>query len=415
MQRELGRTGRKVFPLGLGCMGMSWIYAESRRDDEHSIAVIRQARDAGVQLIDTAGLYGDGHNEELVGRALRGQRDDVVIATKGGLVVDDLAARRVHRDGRPETLRRQVDESLRRLDVEQIDLFYLHRVDPAVPIGESWEALSAVVDAGKVRWLGLSEVTIAQAESAHAIHPVTAIQSELSLWTRDPLGHGAEQGTGREQAEPTSRGGSAETSNGTSNSTSDGDLLAWTRDHGVSFVPFAPLGRGYLTGTLTPDGFEDGDFRATNPRFTPEAFARNRDITDEISRVASAHDATSAQVCCSVYRRTSSRFPAPAAVLTCVRTSAPHSSPSPTTRCGLSTGCPPPQGLATELRPGRRRCSAGTGDSIVVGIGVISAVATAQHRRDSTQEVASRSVLLRGERTGQALLDRACALVGAQQ
>jgi len=297
MQRELGRTGRKVFPLGLGCMGMSWIYAESRRDDEHSIAVIQQARDAGVQLIDTAGLYGDGHNEELVGRALRGQRDDVVIATKGGLVVDDLAARRVHRDGRPETLRRQVDESLRRLDVEQIDLFYLHRVDPAVPIGESWEALSAVVDAGKVRWLGLSEVTIAQAESAHAIHPVTAIQSELSLWTRDPLGHGAEQGTGREQAEPTSRGSSDGTSDGASNNTSNGDLLAWTRDHGVSFVPFAPLGRGYLTGTLTPDGFEDGDFRATNPRFTPEAFARNQAITDEIARVASAHHATSAQVC----------------------------------------------------------------------------------------------------------------------
>lgn len=297
MQRELGRTGRKVFPLGLGCMGMSWIYAESRRDDEHSIAVIRQARDAGVQLIDTAGLYGDGHNEELVGRALRGQRDDVVIATKGGLVVDDLAARRVHRDGRPETLRRQVDESLRRLDVEQIDLFYLHRVDPAVPIGESWEALSAVVDAGKVRWLGLSEVTIAQAESAHAIHPVTAIQSELSLWTRNPLGHGAEQGTGREQAEPTGRGSSDGTSDGASNNTSNGDLLAWTRDHGVSFVPFAPLGRGYLTGTLTPDGFEDGDFRATNPRFTPEAFARNQAITDEIARVASAHHATSAQVC----------------------------------------------------------------------------------------------------------------------
>ena len=286
-----------MFPLGLGCMGMSWIYAESRRDDEHSIAVIRQARDAGVQLIDTAGLYDDGHNEELVGRALRGQRDDVVIATKGGLVVDDLAARRVHRDGRPETLRRQVDESLRRLDVEQIDLFYLHRVDPAVPIGESWEALSGGVDAGKVRWLGLSEVTIAQAKSAHAIHPVTAIQSELSLWTRDPLGRGAEQGTGREQAEPTSRGASAETPHRATTTTTPGDLHAWTRDPGVTFVPFAPLGRGYLTGTLTPDGFEDGDFRATNPRFTPEAFARNRDITDEISRVASAHDATSAQVC----------------------------------------------------------------------------------------------------------------------
>ena len=411
MQRELGRTGRKVFPLGLGCMGMSWIYAESRRDDEHSIAVIRQARDAGVQLIDTAGLYGDGHNEELVGRALRGQRDDVVIATKGGLVVDDLAARRVHRDGRPETLRRQVDESLRRLDVEQIDLFYLHRVDPAVPIGESWEALSAVVDAGKVRWLGLSEVTIAQAESAHAIHPVTAIQSELSLWTRDPLGHGAEQGTGREQAEPTGRGSSDGTSDGASNNTSNGDLLAWTRDHGVSFVPFAPLGRGYLTGTATSAPRTRASHRRHSPATRPSP-TRSRGSPAPTMR----HPHRSVWHGCSVYRRTSSRFPAPAAVLTCHRTSAQHSSPSPTTRCGLSTGCPPPQGLATELRPSRRhRCSAGTGDSIVVGIGVISAVATAQHRRDSAQQVASHSVLLRGERTGQALLDRAGALVGAQQ
>lgn len=261
-------------------MGMSWGYAESGRDDESAVAVIREALDAGVELIDTARVYGDGHNEELVGRALRGRRDDAVIATKGGLVVDDLAPKQMRRDGHPDTLTRQIDESLTHLGVEQLDLFYLHRVDENVPVEESWGALTSAVEAGKVRWLGLSEVTIAQAEAAHAIHPVTAIQSELSLWTRDPLGGTDRLDTGG------ARGGTA----------AGGDLLAWTREHGVSFVPFAPLGRGYLTATLSPDAFEEGDFRATNPRFTAEAFAQNQAITDEVARIAERHEATPAQV-----------------------------------------------------------------------------------------------------------------------
>lgn len=281
MKRHLGRTGREVGPLGLGCMGMSWGYAESGRDDDRSVAVIRDALDAGVGLIDTARVYGDGHNETLVGRALRGRRDDAVLATKGGLVVDDLATKQMHRDGRPHTLLAQIDESLSRLGVEQIDLFYLHRVDESVPVEDSWGALASAVKAGKVRWLGLSEVTIAQAEAAHAIHPVTAIQSELSLWTRDPLG----------TPQPDQHIGGA--GGGTA---AGGDLLTWTREQGVSFVPFAPLGRGYLTATLTPDGFEDGDFRASNPRFTAEAFGHNQAITDEVARIAENHDATPAQV-----------------------------------------------------------------------------------------------------------------------
>lgn len=262
-------------------MGMSWGYTESGRDDDRSVAVIREALDAGVELIDTARVYGDGHNEKLVGRALQGRRDEAVVATKGGLVVDDLTTRQMHRDGRPESLTAQIDESLTRLGVDRIDLFYLHRVDENVPVEESWDALASAVGAGKVRWLGLSEVTVAQAEAAHAIHPVTAIQSELSLWTRDPLGitdgNGSEGGAG---------GGVA----------TGGDLLAWTRGHGVSFVPFAPLGRGYLTVTLTAGGFEENDFRASNPRFTAEAFARNQAITDEVARIAESHGATPAQV-----------------------------------------------------------------------------------------------------------------------
>lgn len=281
-KRELGTGGPRVAPIGLGCMGMSWGYAESRRDDAASVGVIRRALDAGVELLDTAAVYGDGHNERLVGRAIAGRRDKVIVATKGGLVVDDLATKQMHRDGRPDALRRQVEESLLRLGVDRIDLYYLHRVDPDVPVEESWGALAELVAEGKVSRLGLSEVSIMQAEVTHAIHPVAAIQSELSLWTRDPLG---------QQAADASGGGSAG-----AGTDAGGDLLAWTLDHGIAFVSFAPLGRGYLTGTLTAEGFEDGDFRATNPRFAAEAFARNRAITDEVARIADAHDATPAQV-----------------------------------------------------------------------------------------------------------------------
>ncbi len=276
--RELGAGGPRVMPIGLGCMGMSWIYAESGRDDAESVRVIREALDSGVGLLDTAALYGDGHNERLVGRAVAGRLDDVVVATKGGLVVDDLATKSIHRDGRPGVLRRHVEGSLERLGVERIDLYYLHRVDPHVPLEESWGALAELVAEGKLARIGLSEVTVAQAAAAHAIHPVAAIQSELSVWTRDPLGGEA----------PGDTGAGAE---------AGGNLLAWTLANGVAFVPFAPLGRGYLTGTLAPNTFESGDIRSVNPRFTAEAFERNRAIGEEIASIAAVHGATSAQVC----------------------------------------------------------------------------------------------------------------------
>jgi aryl-alcohol dehydrogenase-like predicted oxidoreductase len=264
--RSLGPTGLDVHPVGLGCMGMSWGYAESQRDDEVSLAVIRQALDAGPVLLDTADAYGDGHNETLVGRALAGRRHDAVVATKTGIVVDDLATRTLSRDGSPEHIRRSADASLKRLGVDVIDLYYLHRVDPAVPLQESWGALSELVRAGKVRHLGLSEVTREQAAAAHRVHPVAAVQSELSLWTREPL----DPGTG---------------------------ISGWCAAHGAAFVPFAPLGRGFLTGRYTrPDDFEAGDFRATNPRFTGAAFTANLRITDAVRKVAARHNATAAQV-----------------------------------------------------------------------------------------------------------------------
>ena len=311
--RELGAAGPRVAPIGLGCMGMSWIYAESGRDDAESVRVIREALDSGVGLLDTAALYGDGHNERLVGRAVAGRRDGVVVATKGGLVVDDLATKSIHRDGRPEALRRHVEGSLERLGVERIDLYYLHRVDPDVPLEESWGALAELVAEGKLARIGLSEVTVAQAATAHEIHPVAAIQSELSVWTRDPLGGeapgdaGARMGAGASRAGTSGAAvgkegagnGAGEVEKGIAagaGTEADGSLLAWTLANGVAFVPFAPLGRGYLTGTLAPNTFESGDIRSVNPRFTAEAFERNRAIGEEIGRIAEAHGATSAQV-----------------------------------------------------------------------------------------------------------------------
>ena len=311
--RELGAAGPRVAPIGLGCMGMSWIYAESGRDDAESVRVIREALDSGVGLLDTAALYGDGHNERLVGRAVAGRQDGVVVATKGGLVVDDLATKSIHRDGRPEALRRHVEGSLERLGVERIDLYYLHRVDPDVPLEESWGVLAELVAEGKLARIGLSEVTVAQAAAAHAVHPVAVIQSELSVWTRDPLGREAPGDTGARMGAGASRAGTsgaavgkAGAGNGAgeveksiaagAGAEAGGSLLAWTLANGVAFVPFAPLGRGYLTGTLAPGTFESGDIRSVNPRFTAEAFERNRAIGEEIARIAEAHGATSAQV-----------------------------------------------------------------------------------------------------------------------
>jgi aryl-alcohol dehydrogenase-like predicted oxidoreductase len=268
-QRRLWTDGPDVGVIGLGCMGMSWGYQESARNDDASIRLIRRAIDVGVSFLDTSDAYGDGHNERLLGRALHGRRDQVTLATKGGLIVDDVIARDMHRDGSPEHLRAAVDASLRRLRTDVIDLYYLHRVDDTVPIEESWAALAEAVTAGKVRALGLSEVSVAQAGAAHRIHPVRAIQSELSLWTPEPL-----------------------TVDGSGTS-----VLEWCAANGAAFVPFAPLGRGFLSGRIARhDQFEAGDFRATSPRFEPAALAANLSIVDSIRTVAGRRAATPAQV-----------------------------------------------------------------------------------------------------------------------
>ncbi|MCO6007226.1 aldo/keto reductase [Actinoallomurus purpureus] len=260
---------RQVGAVGLGCMGMSWAYTESERDDRRSVALIREAVDLGVTFLDTSDVYGAGHNESLVGRALQGIRDLVVLGTKVGLVVDPKT-RRMIRDGSPEHVRAGVDASLWRLGTDVIDLYYLHRVDPDVPLAETWGAMAELVTEGKVHHLGLSEVTVAQAEDAHRIHPVAAIQSELSLWTRDALGDGRADGPG--------------------------DVVGWCAANGAAFVAFSPLGRGFLTGAVTTGEFEDTDFRRRLPRFQGEALRLNLRIVDVVRRVAERHGVTPAQV-----------------------------------------------------------------------------------------------------------------------
>ncbi|MER0240996.1 aldo/keto reductase [Streptomyces sp. HSW2009] len=263
--RQWGGTGPEVGAIGLGCMGMSWGYAESQRNDDLSVTVLEQALDLGITHLDTADVYGDGHNETLVGRVLAHRRAEAVVATKVGLVVDDLVTRTMHRDGSPAHIRRAAEASLRRLGTDVIDVYYLHRVDPAVPLEETWGAMAELVASGKVRRLGLSEVTVGEIERAHRIHPVSAVQSELSLWTRDPLAAGT-------------------------------DVVGWCAAHGAAFVPFAPLGRGFLTGAFDRPTFEAGDFRATNPRFADAAFAANLRIVEAVRTVAARHGATPAQV-----------------------------------------------------------------------------------------------------------------------
>ncbi len=261
---------------------MSWGYAESGRDDMTSIDVICRALDQGVNFVDTARVYGDGHNEELVGRAIRNRREEVVVASKGGLVVDDLTRRTMHRDGRPQTLRRQVFESLQNLAVEHIDLYYLHRVDDSVPLSDSIGALADMVDEGLIGAIGLSEVTVEQADAAAEIHPIAAIQSELSLWTRGPMGH-----TDRVSTKNVAGSGAE----------SPGDIVGWCKERGALFVAFAPLGRGFLTGAYTStEAFEDGDFRASNPRYSENAMRANQAILAEVGSVSTEVKATLAQV-----------------------------------------------------------------------------------------------------------------------
>jgi aryl-alcohol dehydrogenase-like predicted oxidoreductase len=258
-QRALGQD-LSVGAIGLGCMGMTAAYNPDDRDEQRCIRVLRRAAEIGVTLIDTADVYGPFTNEELVGRGLEGIRDRVVLATKVGLTPGTDGPHQ--RDGRPEHIRRSIDESLRRLRTDHVDLYQLHRVDPAVPLEETWSAMAEVVDTGKARAIGLSEVDVGQLERAHAIHPVSSVQSELSIWTRDALS----------------------------------EVLPWCGEHRVGFLAFAPLGRGFLTGAIRAAAFDPTDFRARNPRFQPEAMAANQAIVERVEAVARRHDVTAAQI-----------------------------------------------------------------------------------------------------------------------
>ncbi|MEV5143598.1 aldo/keto reductase [Streptomyces sp. NPDC052727] len=260
----LGTSGPEVGVVGLGCMGMSWAYDELGRDDTASVDVIRRAVDLGCTLIDTADMYGPFTNEALVGRALRGRRDEVVLATKGGLVVDDPKTYASHRDGRPEYLRSACEASLRRLGVDHVDLYQLHRVDPAVPVEESWGAMAELVREGKVRAIGLSEVSVEDIRRAQAVHPVASVQSELSLWSRDAIESG---------------------------------VLEYCREQDIALIAFSPLGRGFLSGQINSAAdLPELDGRHRLPRFQPQALAANLAIVDRLRQVAERLNLTPAQV-----------------------------------------------------------------------------------------------------------------------
>jgi aryl-alcohol dehydrogenase-like predicted oxidoreductase len=260
-QRQLGHHGPRVSALGLGCMGMSEFYGP--RDEAESLATLHHAIDRGVTLLDTADMYGSGHNEELLGQVLRTRRDEVVIATKFGFVRDPAnpAARVV--SGRPDHVRAACDASLRRLGVDSIDLYYLHRVAADTPVEETVGAMAGLVQAGKVRHLGLSEAGVDSIRRAHAVHPIAALQSEYSLWTRDP-----EEG-----------------------------VLAVCRELGIGLVPYSPLGRGFLTGQIRSfEDFAPDDYRRNLPRFQGENFTRNLALVERVRALAARKGCTPGQL-----------------------------------------------------------------------------------------------------------------------
>ena len=258
--RKLGRQGLAVSALGLGCMGMSDFYGPT--DDEESVATIHRAIDLGVTFLDTADMYGPFKNEELLGRALRGRSEKVVIATKfGNRRSPDGAFLGVC--GRPDYVREACEASLRRLGVDHVDLYYQHRVDPTVPIEETVGAMAGLVKEGKVRYLGLSEAGPATIRRAHAIHPVSALQTEYSLWTRDP----------------------------------EDEVLPTIRELGIGFVPYSPLGRGFLTGRFrSPADIPEGDWRRMNPRFQGENFRKNLELVERVTGIARSRGITAAQL-----------------------------------------------------------------------------------------------------------------------
>ena len=261
VRRALGRTGVDVFPLGLGCMGMSEFYGS--RDDAESTATLDRALELGVEHFDTADVYGYGDNEVLVGAFVRRHRSKVLLATKFGILRDRDDPRKRGVNGRPEYVRAACDASLKRLGLDTIDLHYQHRVDPSVPIEDTVGAMAELVKQGKVRWLGLSEAAPETVRRAAKVHPISALQTEYSLWSREP----------------------------------EDELLPLCRELGITFVPYSPLGRGFLTGQFkTPEDFPKDDYRRHSPRFQGENFTRNLRLVDAVRALAERKGCTPAQL-----------------------------------------------------------------------------------------------------------------------
>ncbi|ATE74344.1 aldo/keto reductase [Lysobacter capsici] len=260
--RRLGRNGPTVSALGLGCMGMSFAYGAA--DETESLATLDRALELGVSFLDTADIYGPHTNEELLGRALKGRREQVFLATKFGIVFDPARPQARGVSGQPDYVRSSIEGSLKRLGTDHVDLYYQHRIDASVPIEETVGAMAELVRQGKVRYLGLSEPSAETLERAHAVHPITAVQSEYSLWTRDPERNG---------------------------------VFEVCERLGIGFVPYSPLGRGFLTGNITSaDQLQSDDFRLTTPRFQGDNFARNLALAQQVKAIAADKGCTPAQL-----------------------------------------------------------------------------------------------------------------------